>query len=86
MRLKELVSFGIGNTIGVGIFVLTGIAAKYAGPATFLCYIINTIVFLPTALVYSELAALIPLKGSAYCYVYCSYGELMAFMVGWQLI
>ena len=77
--------FGIGNTIGAGVFALTGVAAQYAGPSVFVSFLIAGAVALMTALMYSELASRIPINGSAFSYTYVTFGELPAFLVGWNL-
>ena len=77
--------FGIGATIGAGIFALTGIAAQYAGPSLFVSFIISGTVALITALMYAELSSRIPINGSAFSYTYVTFGELPAFLVGWNL-
>ena len=77
--------FGIGNTIGAGVFALTGVAAQYAGPSVFLSFLVAGAVALMTALMYSELASRIPINGSAFAYTYVTFGELPAFLVGWNL-
>ena len=83
---KFLILYGLGTTIGSGIFVITGEAAVYAGPALFISYLLTGLVCYPTAMAYAELSSKIPLKGSSYSYVYCSYGELAAFLIGWAYI
>lgn len=83
----DLVMLGIGCTIGTGIFVLTGIAAaKYAGPGISLSYLLAAIVCIFAGLAYTELAAMIPLAGSAYTYSYVIMGEFVAWIVAWCLI
>ncbi len=78
----DLILLGIGCTIGTGIFVLTGIAAaKYAGPAISISYLISGIACIFTSLAYSELAAAIPVAGGAYTYTYAILGEFAAWMV-----
>ena len=79
------VMFGIGNTIGAGVFALTGVAAQYAGPSVFLSFLVSGGVALMTALMYSELSSRIPINGSAFAYTYVTFGELPAFLVGWNL-
>ena len=79
-----LILLGFGNTIGSGVFTLTGIAAKAAGAAVFLSFIIAGIVALTTAMVFAEFAGLIPKSGSAYVYIYSTFGELPAWIVGWN--
>ncbi|MFC5456887.1 APC family permease [Prosthecobacter fluviatilis] len=82
-----LVSLGIGAVIGTGIFVLTGhAAADHAGPAVALSYIFSGIGCLFAGLCYAEYAAAIPIAGSAYTYSYATLGELVAWLIGWDLI
>jgi APA family basic amino acid/polyamine antiporter len=87
LTAKDLTVLGVGAIIGAGIFVLTGIAAaKYAGPAIVLSFVFAGIACALAALCYSELAAMIPVSGSAYSYAYATMGELMAWIIGWDLI
>ncbi len=87
LTAKDLTILGVGAIIGAGIFVLTGIAAaKYAGPAIVLSFVFAGIACALAALCYSELAAMIPASGSAYSYAYATMGELMAWIIGWDLI
>lgn len=83
----ELTALGIGAIIGTGIFVLTGVAAaKYAGPAVVISFMISGMVAALAALSYAELSAAIPAAGSAYAYTSASMGELAAWLIGWSLI
>lgn len=83
----DVVLLGVGIIIGTGIFVLTGVAAaKYAGPALMLSFVIASITCAFVSLAYSELAAMVPIAGSSYTYTYASLGEFMAWLVGWNLI
>jgi APA family basic amino acid/polyamine antiporter len=82
----QLTMLGIGGTIGTGIFVLTATAASKAGPAMMISFIICGVVCLLTALAYSELAAMIPVSGSAYTFSYATFGEIAAWVVGWALV
>jgi APA family basic amino acid/polyamine antiporter len=83
----DLIMLGIGCTIGTGIFVVTGIAAaRYAGPAISVSYLIAAIACLFAALAYAELAAMVPVSGSAYTYSYVVLGEFIAWLVGWGLV
>jgi APA family basic amino acid/polyamine antiporter len=83
----ELTSLGIGAIIGTGIFVLTGqAAAAYAGPAIVLSMILAGIVSALAALCYAEFASTVPVAGSAYTYGYATLGELVAWIIGWDLI
>jgi APA family basic amino acid/polyamine antiporter len=83
----SLVMLGIGCIIGAGLFSITGIAAaENAGPAVMLSFIIAAIGCAFAGLCYSELATMIPVSGSAYTYTYASMGELLAWIIGWNLI
>ena len=77
--------FGLGNTIGAGIFALTGIAAQYAGPSLCLSFMISGAIAMTTAMMYAELSSRIPINGSAFSYTYVTFGELPAWIVGWSL-
>ncbi len=83
----NLLLLGIGGIIGAGIFVLTGqAAAQYAGPAIAISFVISGIACAFAALCYAELAAMIPISGSAYTYAYATLGQLVAWIIGWDLI
>jgi len=83
----NLVTLGIGAIIGAGIFVLTGAAAAlYAGPAIMLSYILAGIGCVFAGLCYAEFASMIPIAGSAYTYGYATLGEIVAWIIGWDLI
>ncbi len=83
----NLVSLGIGAIIGAGIFVLTGqAAAKYAGPAIILSFILAGSACAFAGLCYAEFASMIPIAGSAYTYGYATLGEIFAWIIGWDLI
>ena len=82
----QLTLLGIGAVIGTGIFVLTAEAAQKAGPGMIVSFVIAGSVCAVAALCYSELAAMVPVSGSAYTYTYAVMGELLAWMVGWALI
>jgi APA family basic amino acid/polyamine antiporter len=83
----DLTVLGIGAIIGVGIFVLTGAAAaKYAGPGVILSFVISGIACAFAGLCYAELASSIPVAGSAYNYAYATMGEMIAWIIGWDLI
>lgn len=84
--LFALVCFGVGSTVGAGIFVLTGtVAAQHSGPAVALSFFIASVVCLLAGLCYAELAAMMPVAGSAYSYSHASMGEAAAWTVGWCL-
>ncbi len=83
----NLVSLGIGAIIGAGLFSLTGIAAAdYAGPAVVISFVIAAAGCAFTGLCYSELAGMIPSAGSAYAYAYAALGEVVGWIIGWDLL
>jgi APA family basic amino acid/polyamine antiporter len=83
----DLTAIGIGCIIGVGIFVLPGVqAANNAGPGIILSFAIASFACAASALCYAELAAMIPVSGSAYTYGYATLGEIFAWIIGWDLI
>ncbi|HTI06851.1 MAG TPA: amino acid permease [Gemmatimonadales bacterium] len=83
----NLTMLGIGAIIGTGIFVLTGtVAALNAGPAVVLSFVLAGVASIFAALCYSEFASLVPMAGSAYTYGYATLGELIAWIIGWDLI
>ena len=83
----NLVALGIGCIIGAGIFVLTGqAAAKYAGPSIALSFVLSGIGCGFAGLCYAEFASMIPMAGSAYTYAYATLGEIIAWIIGWDLI
>jgi APA family basic amino acid/polyamine antiporter len=87
LTATNLVLLGIGAIIGAGIFVLTGqAAAMYAGPAVVLSFVAAGFACLFAGLCYAEFAAMIPIAGSAYTYAYATLGELVAWIIGWDLI
>lgn len=83
----DLILLGIGAIIGAGLFSITGIAAaENAGPAIVISFIIAAAGCAFAGLCYSELAAMIPISGSAYTYAYASLGQLPAWIIGWSLV
>ena len=82
----QLTLLGIGAVIGTGIFVLTAEAAQKAGPGMMISFVIAAAVCGLAALAYAELAAMVPVSGSAYTYSYGVMGELIAWIVGWALV
>lgn len=92
LNLFDLTMLGIGAIIGTGIFVLTGEAAAGtehalgAGPALTFSFVITGIACLFAALCYAEFASMIPVSGSAYTYSYHSFGEFIAWIIGWDLV
>ena len=84
---KHLVSLGIGCTIGAGIFVVTGkVGRDQTGPALFLSYIVSGVTCLFAALCYAEFAAMSPSAGSAYSYARSTMGEVVGWIIGWDLV
>ena len=87
LTVTDLTLLGIGCIIGTGIFVLTGIAAaNQAGPAVVLSFVISGLACTFAALSYAELASSVGGCGSAYGYAYVTFGELIAWLIGWILI
>ncbi|MFN3387912.1 MAG: amino acid permease [Allosphingosinicella sp.] len=82
----QLTLFGVGCIIGTGIFVLTAAGAQKAGPGLMLAFVIAGAVCIVAALCYAEIAAMVPVAGSAYTYTYAVMGELLAWTVGWALV
>jgi amino acid transporter len=82
-----LTALGIGAVIGAGIFVATGAAAKdVAGPALMVSYVVAGVTCIFAALCYAEFASMAPVAGSAYTYAYTTLGELLAWIIGWDLV
>ena len=87
LTATNLVALGIGAVIGSGIFVLTGqAAAEYAGPAITFSFVLAAIAAGFAGLCYAEFAAMLPISGSAYTYAYATMGEMLAWIIGWDLI
>jgi APA family basic amino acid/polyamine antiporter len=87
LTATNLTLLGIGGIIGAGIFSLTGAAAAhYAGPAIVYSFIIGGILCALAGLCYAEMAAMVPVAGSAYAYSYATMGELIAWIIGWDLV
>ena len=84
--LLDLTALGLGAIIGTGIFVILGEAIGDSGPAIVLSFILAAVTCAFSALSYSELASSIPVSGSAYTYAYATLGELVAWIIGWDLI
>src|SRR4051794_22280759 len=84
--LLDLTALGIGAIIGTGIFVILGEAIGDAGPAIVLSFALAGVTCAFSALSYAELASSIPVSGSAYTYGYATMGELVAWIIGWDLI
>jgi APA family basic amino acid/polyamine antiporter len=81
----SLTALGVGAIIGAGIFVLSGLGAHYAGPGLMLSFVLSGLGCAFAGLCYAEFAAMIPLAGCAYTYAYATLGELLAWIIGWDL-
>ncbi|MCI0748615.1 MAG: amino acid permease [Verrucomicrobia subdivision 3 bacterium] len=86
LRAVDLTAFGIAAIIGAGIFSTVGQAAAAGGPAVSLLFVFIAIACGFTAFCYAEFASMIPISGSAYTYAYASFGELVAWIIGWDLL
>ena len=87
LNALNLTLLGVGGIIGAGIFSLTGVAAaNYAGPGIVFSFIIGGILCAFAGLCYAEMAAMVPVSGSAYAYSYATLGEFIAWIIGWDLI
>jgi basic amino acid/polyamine antiporter, APA family len=83
---SHLLAMGVGAIIGTGIFVVIGQGAGIAGPAVILAFVLAAVACTFSALSYAELASSIPVSGSAYTYAYATLGEIVAWIIGWDLI
>jgi len=86
LTLLDLTCFGIAAVVGAGIFTTLGKAAADGGPAVSVLFVLIAITCLFSALCYSEFASRIPVSGSAYTYSYAVFGELIAWLIGWNLL
>ncbi|HET7179853.1 MAG TPA: amino acid permease [Chryseosolibacter sp.] len=86
LGVRDLVSMGIAAVLGAGVFSTIGAAAFHGGPAISLLFIITAVTCGFSALCYAEFASRVPIAGSAYTYAYVSFGELIAWVIGWALI
>lgn len=83
----SLIALGIGTVVGAGLFSITGIvAANNAGPAIIISFVIASVCCCFAGLCYAEFASMIPIAGSAYTYSYATMGELIAWIIGWDLV
>ncbi|ETK87818.1 hypothetical protein F441_07946 [Phytophthora nicotianae CJ01A1] len=85
LTLLDLVAYGVGCSVGAGAYSLVGVGAQIAGPSISLSFLVSGIACIFTSLTYSEFAARVPVTGSAYTFVYISFGELAAWLIGWNL-
>src|SRR3954449_233499 len=83
---RDLTALGVGAVIGTGIFVVIGEGIGHAGPAVILSFALAALTCIFSALCYAELASSIPVSGSAYTYAYATLGEIIAWIIGWDLI
>jgi APA family basic amino acid/polyamine antiporter len=86
LRVRDLTAMGIAAVIGAGIFSTIGNAAAAGGPAVSLLFVFTAVACGFSALCYAQFASLLPISGSAYTYAYASFGELIAWIIGWDLI
>ncbi|MBU3179821.1 amino acid permease [Clostridium psychrophilum] len=86
LTATDLAALGIGAVLGTGIFVSTGVGAHMAGPAVVLSFIVAAVTSGLCALTYAELATMFPVAGSTYTYSYIAFGEIIAWIIGWDLM
>ena len=86
LSVTDLTAFGIAAIVGAGIFSTIGTAASSGGPAVSLLFVFTALACGFSAMSYAEFASSIPISGSAYTYAYASFGELVAWIIGWDLI
>lgn len=86
LGVADLTALGIAAVIGAGIFSTIGTAAAHGGPAVSLLFVFTALACGLSAMCYAEFASAIPISGSAYTYAYASFGELIAWIIGWDLI
>jgi len=86
LGVKDLTFMGVAAVIGAGIFSTIGTAAYHGGPGVIFLFLITAVTCGFTALCYAEFASRIPVAGSAYTYSYVSFGEVIAWIIGWALI
>ncbi len=86
LRGRDLVAIGLGTMIGGGIFTTIGPGVQKAGPAIVIAFVLAGLASLFAALSYAELGSMVPISGSAYTYAYATLGQLVAWIIGWDLI
>lgn len=82
----DLIVLGVAQIIGAGIFVIVGVGVQIAGPGIILSFLLSGLVAMLAALCYAEMAAMHPVAGGAYSYAYAIFGEIFAWIIGWDLI
>src|ERR1700744_4832849 len=86
LNVKDLTLMGIAAIVGAGIFSTIGLAAFNGGPGVTILFVLTAVTCGFSALCYAEFASRIPVAGSAYTYAYASFGELIAWIIGWDLL
>ena len=86
LKVRDLTAFGVAAVVGAGIFSTIGTAAADGGPAVSLLFIFTGIACAFSALCYAEFASIVPVSGSAYTYSYIAFGEIIAWIIGWDLL
>jgi APA family basic amino acid/polyamine antiporter len=86
LRAHDLIAVGLGTMIGGGIFTTIGPGVQKAGPAIIIAFLLAGLASFFAALAYAELGAMVPVSGSAYTYAYATLGQLVAWIIGWDLI
>ncbi|RHY09883.1 hypothetical protein DYB25_005520 [Aphanomyces astaci] len=86
LSLFDLICYGVGCSVGAGVYSLIGIGASITGPSISISFLVSGIACIFTSLTYSEFAARVPITGSAYSFVYVTFGELAAWLIGWNLM
>jgi basic amino acid/polyamine antiporter, APA family len=86
LRVRDLTAFGVAAVVGAGIFSTIGTAAADGGPAVALLFIFTGFACAFSALCYAEFASIVPVSGSAYTYAYVAFGEIIAWIIGWDLL
>src|SRR3984885_2442620 len=86
LNVKDLTLMGIAAVVGAGIFSTIGLAAFNGGPGVTILFVLTAVTCGFSALCYAEFASRIPVSGSAYTYAYASFGELIAWIIGWDLL
>ena len=86
LSVRDLTALGIAAVIGAGIFSTVGKACFFGGPGVIFLFIITAVVCAFSALCYAEFASRVPISGSAYTYSYVAFGEIIAWIIGWDLI